>query len=76
MVRYSTRSCAHSKCWVERRPLNDLPWHQIEQLPWSLLKEHDLMSLARQLIAEKNNPKSARQKRIDKIFGKPVVAHC
>jgi hypothetical protein len=69
MVRYSTRSCAHADCWLARRRLDELPWHQIEQLPFRLLQNLGLLDEARRLIEAKNTPKSARQKRIDKIFG-------
>jgi hypothetical protein len=69
MVRYSTRACAHSDCWLARRRLNELPWHQIEQLPFSLLKNLGLLDEAHRLIQAKNQPRSRRQKRLDKIFG-------
>jgi hypothetical protein len=73
MVRYSTRACAHADCWTARRKLNELPWHQIEQLPFRLLKDLDLLDDAQRLIEARNQPKSARQKRVDKIFeaGRP-----
>jgi hypothetical protein len=68
LIRYSTRHYAHPKCWLDRKPLAELPWHQIEQMPWMLLTQRGLLSEAQRLIKAKNQPKSRRQKRIDKIF--------
>jgi len=44
-VKYGVRHYAHAECYVERRGLEGLrPW-QIEQLPYQLLKHHNLLPL-------------------------------
>lgn len=70
LLHYSTRHYAHPKCWLDRgRTLSELPWHQIERIPYFLLKERGSLDEATRLIEAKNAPKSRRQKRLDKIFG-------
>jgi hypothetical protein len=68
LLRYGPRHYAHPKCWLDHKTLAELPWHQIEQMPFRLLKDRGLTDKAQRLIEEKNSPKTARQKRLDKIF--------
>jgi len=46
-----------------------LAYFHIEQMPFRLLKDRGLMDEAERLIKAKHVPKTARQKRIDKILG-------
>jgi hypothetical protein len=70
LIRYSTRHYAHPRCFLDHRELNELPYYQIEQMPFRLLKDRELMEEAEQLIKAKHVPKSNREKRLDKIFGR------
>jgi hypothetical protein len=70
LIKYGTRHYAHAKCLLDHRRLNELAYYHIEQMPFRLLKDRGLMEEAEQLIKAKHVPKSNREKRLDKIFGR------
>ena len=58
LIKYSTRHYAHPKCFLDHRELDELPYYQIEQMPFRLLKDRGLMEEAERLIKTKHVPKS------------------
>jgi hypothetical protein len=50
LVKYGTRHYAHPRCYFDAgKPLAALPLHEIEKLPYFLLKERGLLDQAQEL---------------------------
>ena len=50
-LRYGTRHCAHPHCYFDAgKPLSALKKHQVERLPWRVLKDRGLLDEARKMI--------------------------
>ncbi len=52
MVRYSTRHWAHKTCYIKRRGIAGLDAHQIESLPYFVLKQYGHLDDATKIVRE------------------------